>query len=71
LDALAKSMSTETTERIVVDATALKRFDSAALAVLLDVRRSAMRLGKSFALQGVPVRLQDLARLYGIDELLN
>jgi len=55
---------------VVVDATALTLFDSAALAVLLELRRDAMKLGKSFALTGMPERLADLAQLYGISELL-
>ena len=55
---------------IVVNASGLSRFDSAALAVLLALRREALQLGKTFAIQGLPQRLADLARLYGIAELL-
>ena len=55
---------------IVVNASGLNRFDSAALAVLLALRREALQLGKTFAIQGLPQRLADLARLYGIAELL-
>jgi len=57
-------------QAIVVDASRLRAFDSTALAVLLALRREAARLGKSFALAGLPQRLGDLARLYGIAELL-
>jgi phospholipid transport system transporter-binding protein len=56
---------------IVVNATDLCQFDSAALAVLLALRRQALALGKSFAIDGLPSRLGDLARLYGITELLS
>lgn len=55
---------------VVVDAQALTRFDSAALAVLLALRREAIKLKKTFTTVGLPVRLTDLARLYGINELL-
>jgi len=53
-----------------VDAGRLVEFDSAALAVLLSLRRQAQRQGRRFAVQGLPVRLAELARLYGIAELL-
>jgi phospholipid transport system transporter-binding protein len=55
---------------VLVDAAGLKRFDSAALALLLSLRRQALALGKSFATLNLPQRLADLARLYGIDSLL-
>jgi phospholipid transport system transporter-binding protein len=55
---------------VVVDASGLSRFDSTALAVLLSLRRDALRVGKTFAIAGLPQRLGDLARLYGIAELL-
>jgi phospholipid transport system transporter-binding protein len=55
---------------VVVDATALARFDSSALAVLLECRRESFSLGRSFAVRGLPQRLADLAGLYGVSELL-
>lgn len=55
---------------VVVSATKLGRFDSAALAVLLSLRRDALALGKTFSVTKLPQRLTDLARLYGIEELL-
>lgn len=55
---------------VVVDASRLDQFDSTALAVLLGLRREALKLGKTFAIQAMPERLGDLARLYGIDALL-
>ena len=56
--------------QVVVDATGLNRFDSAALAVLLEFRRECLALGKHFSIQGLPGRLRDLAALYGIADLL-
>lgn len=56
--------------QVVIDASALLRFDSSALAVLLDCRRMALAMGKSFAVLGMVPRLQALAGLYGVAELL-
>jgi phospholipid transport system transporter-binding protein len=55
---------------VVVDGERLKRFDSSALAVLLELRRECAKAGKVFAVQKLPARLRDLAALYGIDALL-
>ncbi len=57
-------------DAVVVDASRLNRFDSVALAVLLALRRQALRLGKTFFVHGLPQRMADLARLYGVAELL-
>jgi phospholipid transport system transporter-binding protein len=70
LDTLKQSLVVETSAKVTVDVSGLSRFDSAALAVLLDVRREVLKLGKTFALKDMPKRLADLARLYGIAELL-
>ena len=53
-----------------VDASSLERFDSSALAVLLDARRNAMALGMTFGVTGMPARLRSLAALYGVQDLL-
>lgn len=58
-------------DTVVVDASALTRFDSSALAVLLESRREALHDGKGFAVIGLPARLRTLAGLYGVAELLN
>ena len=55
---------------VLVDATALKRFDSSALAVLLQCRREALGLQRGFSVHGLPERLRALAALYGVDQLL-
>ena len=54
----------------VVDASALQVFDSSALAVLLECRREALSLGKTFAVQGLPAALMGMAGLYGVDLLI-
>jgi phospholipid transport system transporter-binding protein len=56
---------------LVVDASPLVEFDSAALAVLLQARRQADAAGRGFQVLGVPPKLAQLAHLYGVDGLLN
>lgn len=70
LKGLLQGLKSVTDKAVVLDASALTQFDSAALAVLLEFRRETLALGKSFAVQGVPSRLGNLATLYGIGELL-
>ena len=53
-----------------LEASALQRFDSSALAVLLACRRLAAQRGQTLRLVGLSPRLQSLARLYGVHELL-
>ena len=55
---------------VVADASALQKFDSSALAVLLACRREALAADKTFSVQGLPPRLLQLATLYGVAELI-
>jgi phospholipid transport system transporter-binding protein len=55
---------------LTVDGSALTHFDSSALAVLLECQRMARQRGRAFTVQSLPQRLTDLARLYGVDGLL-
>jgi phospholipid transport system transporter-binding protein len=55
---------------VVVDASAMAVFDSSALAVLLECRREALSVGKTFAVQGLPAALRGMAGLYGVGTLL-
>lgn len=55
---------------LTVDGSALQQFDSSALAVLLECQRMARANGRAFAVQSLPRRLTDLAKLYGVDGLL-
>lgn len=55
---------------VAIDASELEKFDSSALAVLLQCRRESMVLGKRFEVTGLPHQLRELAGLYGINELL-
>lgn len=67
---LAQALRAEGAPAVVADASALERFDSSALAVLLECRREALALGKSFAVAHLPARLRELAGLYGVAQLL-
>ncbi len=67
---LVSGLQAEAASPVVVDATALGRFDSSALAVLLELRRTCERGGKAMVVQGLPPHLSDLAALYGVEGLL-
>ncbi len=67
---LLQALGSETAACVTVNASALERFDSTALAVLLELRRVVVSMDKTMALQALPARLSDLARLYGIADLL-
>lgn len=67
---LAQDATAEPGAELTLDASTLSRFDTSALAVLLECRRIAQARGKRFALLHAPARLVDLARLYGIGPLL-
>jgi phospholipid transport system transporter-binding protein len=57
-------------QAVVADAEGLEKFDSSALAVLLECRREAQLKGKSFSVRSLPSRLRALAALYGVAQLL-
>ena len=67
---LLQALKGEPEAGVVVDASNLQQFDSAALAVLLECRRAAEAWGKPFELRHAPAKLEALARLYGVDALL-
>jgi phospholipid transport system transporter-binding protein len=67
---LAQALRSDPSRQAVADASALRMFDSSALAVLLECRREALALGKTFAVSNLHPRLRALATLYGVGELL-
>jgi phospholipid transport system transporter-binding protein len=71
LQMLVQGLRVLSEPRVVVDAGALEHFDSSALAVLLELRRETLALGKSLSIRALPARLHDLAAVYGIAELLS
>jgi len=67
---LAQALRSDPSPQAIADASALRQFDSSALAVLLECRREALALGKTFAVSHLHPRLRALATLYGVGELL-
>jgi len=53
-----------------LDASALDELDTAAIALLLHAQRLARRRGIELQVDGLPTKLLDLARLYGVESLL-
>lgn len=53
-----------------VDASALRQFDSSALAVLLAYRRAALSAGGDFSIADPPPKLVRLVEVYGVGKLL-
>lgn len=53
-----------------LDAGALHEFDTSLVAVLLHARRLALAANRPFEIAGAPDKLAQLARLYGVGELL-
>ena len=70
LQQLGEHLRSQSEGDVAVDASALERFDSSVLALLLQLRRDALALSKTFSVKGLPSRLRDLAGLYGVAELL-
>ncbi len=54
-----------------VDASALTAFDSSTIALLMQAHRLAQAAGRGFEVAGAPAKLAELARLYGVEELLS
>jgi phospholipid transport system transporter-binding protein len=67
---LIQGLPSQTGPAVLVDAASLQRFDSSALAVLLEFRRESLALGKQFVIRGLSPNLANLASLYGVSELL-
>ena len=53
-----------------VDASALQHFDSSALAVLLTGLREAAKQHNALTVSGLPDKALALARVYGVEDLL-
>ena len=56
-------------ESVTVDCAALQQFDSAALALVLELARRTRAKGSVVQLRGVPQRLHDLAAVYGLETI--
>ena len=71
---LAKSQAytarPELPDRLTIDFTAVTEVDSSAVALLLEWRREAARLGKGLNFANLPANLVALAELYGVIGLI-
>jgi phospholipid transport system transporter-binding protein len=54
-----------------IDASKLKAYDTSTIALLLQAKRLAHHAGRGFQVTGLPQQLEQLAALYGVDELLS
>jgi phospholipid transport system transporter-binding protein len=70
LQMLVQGLKASKETDVVADVSVLQRFDSSALAVLLECRREALAMGKHFSVSSLPARLRELAGLYGVSDLL-
>lgn len=70
LQSLQSAVTAQAGPVVQVDASALRHFDSSAVAVLLEVGRDLQQQGKSLQVTGLPQRLRDLVALYGVESLL-
>lgn len=57
-------------ERLTIDFAGITGVDSSAVALLLEWRRQAQRLGKTLVFVNLPPNLLALAKLYGVAELI-
>lgn len=70
LQMLVQALKRESKGGVTIDASQLKQFDSAALAVLLECRRLTDACGRIFEVRNMPTKLVALANLYGVSALL-
>lgn len=68
--AVSQEVAAAPGSRVLLDASQLVKFDSSALAIMLQCRREALVVGKDFAVHGLTPHLAKLAALYGIEDLL-
>jgi len=67
---LSQAVQGEPDAGVLIDASPLQQFDTSALAVLLECQRLASAWGKGFGVRHAPAKLEALAKLYGVDQLL-
>src|SRR5262245_60481719 len=70
LSMLEQAMRADDAATLTIDASALRSFDTAAVAVLLECRRLARTWNKGFEVRSAPAKLSDLVRMYGVESLL-
>ena len=61
---------TDLPERLTIDFSGITGVDSSAVALLLEWRRLAAKLGKTLVFENIPGNLLALAELYGVADLI-
>ena len=61
---------TDLPDRLTIDFSQVTGVDSSAVALLLEWRRRAQRVGKTLVFVNLPANLMALAGLYGVAELI-
>jgi phospholipid transport system transporter-binding protein len=70
LRAEAAGVTAEAGRELQVNAAELQRFDSSVLSLLLSSARLCAEHGLQLRVQAAPDKLRELAKLYGIEELI-
>ena len=70
LESLRQSFAADSGEVWRIDAAPVTQLDTSALAVLLECSRMAAAAKRKLEVVNAPVRMSDLAHLYGVDGLL-
>lgn len=65
-----QATATETRPSLDLDLSALVELDSSVIALILQTLRGALSRGCAVRVHKAPQRLFDLARLYGVEDLL-
>ena len=68
--ALERGLAALRAGQTVFDLASLKTSDSSGVAVLLEMQRQARKAGVTLSFRNLPVSLQSLLTLYGVDTLL-
>ena len=55
---------------VQVDASGVQEFDTSLLAWLLQAKRRCAAMGRPLQVSGAPAKMSELARLYGVEDLL-
>lgn len=63
---LTAALPKQDAKAVVIDCSALVRFDSSALSVLLGMNRAAQAVDRRIVLRACPDRLRQLAEVYGV-----
>jgi phospholipid transport system transporter-binding protein len=69
-ESAAYAARTDLPDRLTIDFSGITNVDSAAVALLLDWRRMAVKRGKTLVFVNLPANLLALAELYGVAELI-